>query len=243
MKRNLYVSIVLVLFSIFIVVATGSAVCVNPPTNLVSWWPGDGNAFDVIGPNDGTLMNGATFAPGKVGQAFSFDGVDDAVTASGTNFDDLQQLTIGAWVKHNSLPADQIMRYVTLLGEEKAVLRYGGGERQLHFYMRIDGVLRHIRVNDVLEVGVFHHVAGTYDGGFMRLYLDGVEVGFLPVSGTVSASTGVTFSSTVDTLDGLLDEVEIYNCDLSASQIKAIYDAANAGGGGGCFITTLFENN
>ena len=34
---------------------------------------------DVAGNHDGTLLNGTTFAPGIVGQAFSFDGVDDVV--------------------------------------------------------------------------------------------------------------------------------------------------------------------
>src|SRR3989304_5996219 len=51
--------------------------CVTPPSGMVSWWGGDGNAFDIIGANNGTLMNGATYAAGKVGQAFSFDGVND----------------------------------------------------------------------------------------------------------------------------------------------------------------------
>jgi hypothetical protein len=225
MKKYFYVSIVLVLFSIFIVVATGSAVCVNPPSNLVSWWPGDGNASDIIGPNDGTLYNGTTFAPGKVGQAFSFDGFDDEMVAPGTNFDDLQQLTIDAWVKHNSLPTGEIMIYVMMNG--KAVLRYDGGNgpQQLHFFLITDGGLEHIRVNNALQVGVFHHVAGTYDGSVMRLYLDGAEVGSHVVSGTVEDGAGVSFSSTVEPFDGLLDEVEIYNCDLSASQIQAIYVA------------------
>jgi hypothetical protein len=31
---------------------------------------------DIIDGNHGTLQNGTTFAPGKVGQAFSFDGLD-----------------------------------------------------------------------------------------------------------------------------------------------------------------------
>ena len=31
---------------------------------------------DIIGPNDGSLEGGTTFAQGKVGQAFRFDGVD-----------------------------------------------------------------------------------------------------------------------------------------------------------------------
>jgi hypothetical protein len=211
-------------------IADSSAVCLDPPSGMVSWWPGDGNAFDIIGPNDGTLINGTTFASGKVDQAFSFDGVDDFASASGTNINDLQQLTIDAWVMHNSLPSGQIMRYVTLVGE-KAVLRYDGinGPQQLHFYMRIDGVLRHIRVNDVLQVGAFHHVAGTYDGEYMRLYLDGVEVESLAVSGTVGAGTIVNLTEGREPLDGLLDEVEIYNRALSTSEIQAIYDAGTEG--------------
>lgn len=120
MKRNFYISMFLVLFSIFIFGAEGAAVCLDPPSGLVSWWPGDGNASDIIGPNDGTLINGATFAPGLVGQAFSFDGVGDEVEASGTYINYLQQLTIDAWVKHNSLPSDQIQRYVSIGGRKSS---------------------------------------------------------------------------------------------------------------------------
>ncbi len=38
----------------------------------VSWWRAEDNADDSVGDNDGTLYNGATFAAGKTGQAFSF---------------------------------------------------------------------------------------------------------------------------------------------------------------------------
>lgn len=54
--------------------------CVAPPTGLVSWWPGDGTAIDIVGNNHGILQNGATFAPGMVGLAFSLDGTDDYVS-------------------------------------------------------------------------------------------------------------------------------------------------------------------
>ena len=59
--------------------AAGAQVCVPPPPGMVSWWPGDGNANDIQDGNHGTLRNGATFAPGKVGQAFSLDGVAASV--------------------------------------------------------------------------------------------------------------------------------------------------------------------
>ena len=35
--------------------------CMQPPAGLVSWWPGEGNAQDIIGDNHGTLQNGATY--------------------------------------------------------------------------------------------------------------------------------------------------------------------------------------
>src|SRR5262249_11470780 len=57
---------------------TVSAQAIAPPPGLVSWWTGDGNnsttAPDIAGTNPGTLAGGATYAPGKVGNAFSFDG-------------------------------------------------------------------------------------------------------------------------------------------------------------------------
>src|SRR5207247_523750 len=54
-------------------------VCANAPSNLVSWWQAEGNSNDFAGGNNGILRNGATFAAGKVGSAFSFDGVNDYV--------------------------------------------------------------------------------------------------------------------------------------------------------------------
>jgi len=56
--------------------------CIEPPNGLISWWPGDGNANDIEDGNDGTLVNGAASAPGKVGQAFSLDGIDDHISVN-----------------------------------------------------------------------------------------------------------------------------------------------------------------
>src|SRR5437868_13593808 len=56
-----------------------AATCVQPPSNLVAWWPGDGNAKDIVGGNDGTLSGVVTFTLGRVGQAFAFDGTSGEV--------------------------------------------------------------------------------------------------------------------------------------------------------------------
>ena len=83
--------------------ATNNAVaqtCAPPPPDMVSWWPGDGNANDIQDGNNGTLQNGATFAAGNVGQAFGLDGVDDFVEVQNSpNLNPTNQITIDAWYK------------------------------------------------------------------------------------------------------------------------------------------------
>src|ERR1051325_7362945 len=54
--------------------------CTPPPSGIVSWWPGEGNANDIQGNNNGTLQNAATFASGEVGQAFLFTSDGDGIT-------------------------------------------------------------------------------------------------------------------------------------------------------------------
>jgi hypothetical protein len=53
--------------------------CLLPPTGLVGWWTADGNTNDIQLGSNGNLLNGATFAPGLVRQAFSLDGIDDFI--------------------------------------------------------------------------------------------------------------------------------------------------------------------
>src|SRR5947208_15349755 len=72
--------------------------CVPPPSGMVAWYPGDGNADDIIGGNNGTLQNGATFASGMVDQAFSLDGIDDYVNIADTAALHLTTFTIDASV-------------------------------------------------------------------------------------------------------------------------------------------------
>ena len=207
--------------------ATG---CLVPPPSLVTWWSGDGTPVDLVGFNMGTLYNRIGYAAGKVGLAFEFGGVDDWVLAPGMYVEDLQRLTIDFWVRLDSMPPDKIERFVTL-NWAKAVLRYDGdGPRQLHFYMEIDGALRHIRVDGRLQIGVFHHIAGTYDGQTMRLYLDGTEVGSLAASGFVSSAEGVALSTgDNEAMHGLLDEVQLFDRALSAGEVRAIYEAGTTG--------------
>ncbi len=238
----LFIAFNLLIFSQVIQHVTAESV--EPPSGLVSWWSGDEHALDIHNGNHGTLMGGATFASGYIGQAFSFDDIDDYVWAPSNGIAELQELTIELWVWIDELEYS-MQRFVTLEGA-KAVLRHDGvtdswwaGLGQLHFYMNFGGApwleeddLYDIRVNGVLEAETWYHVAGTYDGSTMRLYLDGELLDSNDVSGTLFCCNGVHLSWWNEPLDGLLDEVGIYNRALSAEEIYAIYEAGSSGKAG-----------
>ncbi|NVN91042.1 MAG: SBBP repeat-containing protein [Desulfuromonadales bacterium] len=58
--------------------------CGGIPSGSVSWWRGEGNYNDQSGTHNATPVNGVSFLPGKVGQAFSFNGQNQYLALPGT---------------------------------------------------------------------------------------------------------------------------------------------------------------
>jgi hypothetical protein len=230
-KSHLIIITSLVLCILPLTVNQVTAESIAAHAGLVSWWPGDWDAYDIIGDNHGTPLYDTTYALGKVDGAFRFNGGSDWISAPTEGISGLQALTIEMWVQHYTVP-NNIQRYVTL-SVEKAVLRHAGGGT-LQFYMNFgsatDWVLHYLMVDDALNVGDWNHIAGTYDGSYMRLYLNGVEVENKPVVGTVYAGDSqVSISSPGEAMVGHIDEVAIYDNALSLTEIQAIYNADSDG--------------
>jgi hypothetical protein len=225
--------------------------CVEPPSGLVSWWPGDGDADDIVGDNHGTLQNGATFANGVVGQAFSFDGVDDFVSVPHEARQNIREaLTIDAWVMQQG--RCQRLNCIVLMKEDVAApgendLRYGllifdeGGIAPGRVSLSLNTAIWEDVVisNTVLQNNVWYHVAGTYDGSSAKIYVNGILDNSVEKSGVVLPSTGgavkIGQESAVEDpagpefFNGLIDEVELFNRALSAEEIATLFDAGGAG--------------
>ncbi len=73
------------------------------PSGALGWWRGEGDARDAVGLGHGTMESGAGWAPGQIGQAFSFTG---QATAGGVNlgnvpafdFTPTSSFTMEAWI-------------------------------------------------------------------------------------------------------------------------------------------------
>src|SRR5262249_24969106 len=76
--------------------------CVNPSSNLISWWRGESNALDQIGGHNGTLSNNVTFSAGQAGAAFVFDGDGSVVRIGNPPALQIQDFTIELWARRSS---------------------------------------------------------------------------------------------------------------------------------------------
>lgn len=221
--------------------------CVSPPPGMISWWPGDGNANDIFGTNDATPQNGATFVPGMVGQAFSFDGVDDFVEVPEDGSLDLNgDFTIDAWVRPNelsgSIPRPIVSKY-SFAGQNWPYTAWELSARNdgnVQFGVLCGATtLSTVTTNPVVSVGEFAHVAAVYRQSVpsVEIHVDGV-LQAVNSGGTCTAINqndipvriGMRIDAAVTTFfNGLIDEVEIFNRALSASEIQSIFNAGSAG--------------
>jgi len=212
------------------------------PSGLVAWWPADGDAQDRVGTNHGVLVGGAGYAPGIVGEAFSFDGAtgyaqipDGDLWAFGTN-----DFTVELWVNWRALNPGTLGRPATVfVGHDEAAFNnrkwffaYGGGV--LSFHVNGPGIGPWFLAQAPLapETNQWYHVAVTRTALTFRIYANGLEVASESNPVVIpNASAPLTIGQAEDLgyLDGLVDEVAVYRRALSGSELQAIY---NAGPGG-----------
>src|SRR5947199_6479234 len=75
--------------------------CVSVPSGLAGWWRAENSANDSAGGNNGAWVNGASFGPGKVGQAFNFFGTNHVEVPASASLN-VQSVAIETWI----FPAD-----------------------------------------------------------------------------------------------------------------------------------------
>jgi Domain of unknown function (DUF4082)/Concanavalin A-like lectin/glucanases superfamily/Fibronectin type III domain/Viral BACON domain/Bacterial Ig domain len=204
----------------------------QPSTNLVGAWGFDETsgttATDASGRgNTGTLNGPTRSTAGKFGGALNFDGVNDWVTVQDANVLDLTTgMTMEAWVQPTLLGA--LWRTV-MLKEQAGDLIYalyaanGNSRAATHIFTNND---RGINGTTATPLNAWTHLASTYDGTTLRLYVNGTQVATRAINGAIRTSTGALRIGgnsiwNDEWFAGLIDEVRLYNRALSATEIQA----------------------
>jgi hypothetical protein len=213
-----------------------SATIVAPPvpTGLVAAYGFNAasgtTAADSSGNGNTGMISGATSsATGKFGRALSFDGINDIVNvADSTSLDLTAGMTLEAWVRPNATG------WRTVLLKERpsglAYALYGSTDNNRPSTEARTSVTFESRGPAALPAATWSHLAATYDGATLRLYVNGVQVSSVPRSGVSSLEVGTGAlrigGNTVwgEYFGGLIDEVRIYNRALSAAEIATDRD-------------------
>lgn len=219
---------------------------------LVGYWTFDGKDMlngtvqDKSGNGGkGNLKNTATstlYAPGKIGQGFNFDGIDDYVDVTASATDNLNNITICAWIKPN--------RVQTAFTDGFPVLVMKGSNTSSNYWdLYLEGTKAPYEFGTSYDVGnggysqsgpvivadVWSHICAVQNGLLSSnylLYLNGASTpngGDLGGSGdSRSSDTGVHLNLGSDIggykYSGLLDDVRIYNRVLSEIEIRQLYN-------------------
>ena len=204
---------------------------------LVGHWTFDIDARDVSGNgNDGTVNGGAVRTRGVIRGAYKFDGSDDYIDCGdGASLAITDVLTFAAWVKvpYKSSARRAIVGRCTSGGtdlERIAWLAFiDTADRNGLVCWTISTGSSRINLynsNTVVCDNTWHFVAGSFDGSFLKIYIDGEREGILSQTITPqnNGNTNIGREATDSFyIDGLISDVRVYHRALSPAEIRQLY--------------------
>lgn len=216
-------------------------------SGLVGWWTMDGadtsiNNLGVItlldrSGNGGTAASlSAAAAPlkalGKIGQALTFDGSNDrAMAADNPALDIPGPGTIASWFKLDPAGVGTF-RAIATKGEQN-----NDDTNNYHLlFLDNDALMCNVGNGSISDShdttftvtdSNWHHIVCTWDGSAFRIYLDGVFREQSPQTVTPAGNTDRlqigSWGPGADFLNGVIDDLRIYNRAITADEIKRLY--------------------
>ncbi len=224
---------------------------------LVAKWSFDEAAspatHDSVSGNDDKVEGFYKYVPGVTGTGLRFDGYTTHVIRTAQKAPPLADaFSVEAWVALNTLP----WNWVPIVDDEQfRQVGYSFGIDafgHLGLQVSVNGVWQALYSAAQLPLKKWAHVCGTFDSATgLALYIDGKEMGRLPVQGSMRAAEHVDlligrapeavlpypgdaihpFYPVWFSLDGILDEVKIYSRSLTAEEVQKSFAGVQAPSG------------
>jgi hypothetical protein len=202
------------------------------PEAIVGMWLFDGPEGDIVedvsgNGLDGNVREGIKWVEdGKFGSALEFPGLDPSYISI-THGDSLSltTFTIIAWINMEMVPD----RYPVVVAKFGANRNYGiaihKNSEAPYLQFHVGGQYNEFRTNTKVTDRQWHHVAATYDGKFVRFYVDGVPEVETAFDGAPDANDApLTFGGGPGTSParGIIDEVGLFSRGLTGDEINQL---------------------
>lgn len=230
--------LIMVCISLIVVLAcsTGIAPAKIDMKTVAGAWTFDEGAGDVAKDSSGNCedgrINGAMWVDGKSGKALSFDGASDYVEVPDIpDLNPQEAMSMGCWV------------YITgNVGQHRDIISKDGESAERQYLMTSsdinrfrahiwtsDGVAHYFDGGTPVELETWYHIAQTYDGSDLKLYVDGKEDGSISFSGDIIVTGqpvriggGANPGAAAYHTPGIIDEVVIFSVALEEEDVQAL---------------------
>ena len=172
--------------------------------------------------------------------ALHFDGIDDYVKITGhTDLSGPKTITLETWVNVDNFNSSPCANCAPLIWHQGGSYRFGTGNgKGIHFELNDGNGTQSLNANSsVLKDDTWHHIAGTFDGNWMRIYLDGAILDSASTKftsiGYGTSNTDIWIGDPATGYGGTVEETRIWNYARNAKQIKdgmiTTYDKSQKG--------------
>jgi len=198
---------------------------------LIAYYPFNGSIIDESGNGHELTANGPSLCNDRFGsmqKAYNFDGINDYMTLSANNNFEPNVISLAAWVKPIAFSqwSTVIMKSNAQWTQGYGLAHYTG-TNDIHFFINH---YSSINVSASIPLLKWSHIAATYDGTSIKLYINGELIDSKAYDGQISyASAPVNIgmgsggNGTKYLWKGGIDDIRIYNRAISASEIKSIF--------------------
>jgi prepilin-type N-terminal cleavage/methylation domain-containing protein len=182
-----------------------------------TWYDLSGNG------NNGTISSTGVTYSSTNGGALSFDGSSGYVNTNYVSSITSNQITVSAWIKPlNISGSHEISNQGQWDGSPWTGWRFSHGS-SVSFKIGDGSSTEYSCTGGNLVVNNWYYVVGTWDGGYIRIYVNGAEASNCAKSFTYSGNTSAhsigKYAGSAYFFNGLIGNISIYNKSLSVSDV------------------------
>ena len=202
---------------------------------LQAYYTADNTPNDALGNYNLTAINGANYGTGIINQGFNFDGVNDYYDAGNVlDFDGSTSFSFSFWVNPTTVGNKNLIQKWTGLNEGYIIFLFGS---KLRFGLSNNISTNVLRVETTTSITTsMTHITITYDGSKdvsgVKIYINGISDTLTTLNNTLTGSASTTanlefgrIASAVGWYDGILDEVGVWDKELTASEVTDLYNS------------------
>ncbi len=211
-----------------------------PSNGLVGWWPFNGNANDESSNGNNGAVNGPILSADRFGtpnSSYSLNKTNyEYINVPQTNnLNNLSNISISLWTFINSSgPYNHYVNKTDPSGGPTGIqFAFASNSQGIYFYYGSNPQL--FQTNTAISLGNWHHICVTYnyDGNptnsKCKFYIDGICTDSLPTTVNLLPSTydlkfGSYANANINTVDGNVDDIGIWNIALTQQEVSALYN-------------------